>query len=379
MGFRFRKSFKIAPGIKLNVGKKGIGISAGTKGARVSVNSSGRVTKSLSIPGTGVSYVKSSKIGGKKSASKASKPSLPKAENTPPKPQNPSNGPQPPKTYRGLRILGIILVVCGLILTCTSIVQGLVSTAIGCAILHYRASKLNTDTRPFYRKRWQIVVAVMYVLLAVVGLTTPDSTTPVAITQIKLSSPDAIDLAVPDPMQIEYTYSPKDASAGEIEFNSSDLSVLTVEAMRVEDGKIVCQVTPLAAGQATLTCKSGDVSAPDVKLTITDPVAEQEAEAARQAAEQAEQERIAAEKAEQERIAAEQAEQERLAAEKAEQERIAAEQAAQAEQQSGGQTVYITPSGERYHLDPNCGGKNSYPVDISEVGGRTPCKKCAGG
>lgn len=42
-----------------------------------------------------------------------------------------------------------------------------------------------------------------------------------------------------------------------------------------------------------------------------------------------------------------------------------------------GRTVYITPYGERYHLDPDCGGKNSYSVSIDNVGGRTPCKKCA--
>ena len=44
MGFRFRKSFKIAPGVRVNIGKKSVGISAGVKGARVSVNSNGRVT-----------------------------------------------------------------------------------------------------------------------------------------------------------------------------------------------------------------------------------------------------------------------------------------------------------------------------------------------
>lgn len=38
--------------------------------------------------------------------------------------------------------------------------------------------------------------------------------------------------------------------------------------------------------------------------------------------------------------------------------------------------VYITPSGKRYHYDPQCGGKNSYKVGINNVKGRTPCKKC---
>ena len=40
-------------------------------------------------------------------------------------------------------------------------------------------------------------------------------------------------------------------------------------------------------------------------------------------------------------------------------------------------TVYITPSGKRYHLNPTCGGKNSYAVSIDNVDGRTPCQKCA--
>lgn len=41
--------------------------------------------------------------------------------------------------------------------------------------------------------------------------------------------------------------------------------------------------------------------------------------------------------------------------------------------------VYKTPTGKRYHLDPDCGGKNSnettlkYALNI----GLTPCKKCA--
>ena len=41
MGLRFRKSIKIAPGVKMNIGKKSVGISVGTKGARMSINSSG--------------------------------------------------------------------------------------------------------------------------------------------------------------------------------------------------------------------------------------------------------------------------------------------------------------------------------------------------
>ena len=51
MGLRFRKSIKIGNGAKLNINKKSVGLSVGGKGARYSVNSSGRRTKSVGIPG----------------------------------------------------------------------------------------------------------------------------------------------------------------------------------------------------------------------------------------------------------------------------------------------------------------------------------------
>ena len=70
MGLRFRKSIKLGKNTRLNVGKKSVGISTGVKGARVSFNSSGRRTKSVGIPGTGLSYVSTS--GGRKKSSRRS-------------------------------------------------------------------------------------------------------------------------------------------------------------------------------------------------------------------------------------------------------------------------------------------------------------------
>lgn len=63
MATRFRKSVKIAPGVRLNVNKGSVGISAGVKGARVSANSNGRVTRSVGIPGTGLYDVETVKSG----------------------------------------------------------------------------------------------------------------------------------------------------------------------------------------------------------------------------------------------------------------------------------------------------------------------------
>lgn len=63
---RFKKSKKIAPGVKLNVSNKSVGVSVGGKGVHHSVSSSGRKTTTVSAPGTGLSYVKTSGGGSRK-------------------------------------------------------------------------------------------------------------------------------------------------------------------------------------------------------------------------------------------------------------------------------------------------------------------------
>ena len=57
MAFRIRKSFKIAPGIRLNVSKSGLSTSIGGKGTTVNLSKRGTKVTS-SIPGTGISTSK---------------------------------------------------------------------------------------------------------------------------------------------------------------------------------------------------------------------------------------------------------------------------------------------------------------------------------
>ena len=47
MGLGFRKSFKLAPGLRLNVSKRGFGVSAGPRGAKLSANMRGQRRASL--------------------------------------------------------------------------------------------------------------------------------------------------------------------------------------------------------------------------------------------------------------------------------------------------------------------------------------------
>ena len=60
MGIRFRKTINLGGGLKLNLNKKSAGLSFGSKGARFSVNSDGRKTTSIGIPGTGLYWTKTS-------------------------------------------------------------------------------------------------------------------------------------------------------------------------------------------------------------------------------------------------------------------------------------------------------------------------------
>lgn len=51
------------------------------------------------------------------------------------------------------------------------------------------------------------------------------------------------------------------------------------------------------------------------------------------------------------------------------------------ENQTNSRTVYITPTGKRYHYDNNCNDGTYIPSTLAEAQamGLTPCKKCAGG
>jgi hypothetical protein len=71
MGLRFRRSVRIAKGVRLNISTKSVGISAGTRGARISTNSRTGTRVTVGVPGTGLSH--SQKVGGGKKRRTASR------------------------------------------------------------------------------------------------------------------------------------------------------------------------------------------------------------------------------------------------------------------------------------------------------------------
>ena len=84
MGTRFRRSFKVAAGVRVNLNKKSASISFGPKGLKHTVSTTGKSHTTVGIPGTGLSYTTSS--GGKSGAQQGAV-SIPTAQ----RPTSPKN------------------------------------------------------------------------------------------------------------------------------------------------------------------------------------------------------------------------------------------------------------------------------------------------
>jgi hypothetical protein len=326
MGFRFRKSFKIAPGVRVNVGKKSIGISAGVKGARVSVNSSGRKTTTVGLPGTSLSYSKTEKIGGRKTTTRSAS-----SNNAQPiRPDLPPAQPLEEKKKKGC---------CGCAVY--AFIALLIIGALGSCIGGTEDKDKQTDTAN-------------------------DSTQAAVITQLTLTGDPIAEIDLGSSQTLTYTVDPSDfaMTADAVYATTSDSEVLAVSAECLSDpARVEVTLTGKAAGTADYTVRAADSDVQQTgQVTVHDRAAEQaaaEAEA-KAKAEQEAAEKAAAEKAAQEQAAA--------AAQQAAQEQAAAQQS---------ETVYVTPSGKRWHRSASCAGKNARAVTMDQVGSRTPCKKCA--
>lgn len=55
MGWNFRKSIRLAPGLRINLGKRGASVTVGKRGLTTTFGSSGTRT-TVGLPGTGISY-----------------------------------------------------------------------------------------------------------------------------------------------------------------------------------------------------------------------------------------------------------------------------------------------------------------------------------
>lgn len=83
MGFRARKSFKVMPGVRMTVTPRGVSTSVGVNGARITASSRGRVTRTVGIPGSGLSHTKTVRQGGSRPSPARAPAPLPVAPKPP--------------------------------------------------------------------------------------------------------------------------------------------------------------------------------------------------------------------------------------------------------------------------------------------------------
>lgn len=384
MGLRFRKSFKIAPGVKLNINKKSTSVTFGTRGAHYTINSNGKRTKSVGIPGTGISYVETSE--GKPLHTPTPKPDSPQSDSN-----LPENGGKKNKGCL-MYLLYLLLILVAFFMIPILWIPGILVTA-------FFAIRKNPDKK---KKRKRTLISGFITLFSfILFLNWPSSLEEL---QVNLQKQQ---FEITEKVSLDLEGSPEDAEISSLEISDNDIA-----SVKYKDGKAT--LTFKKEGTASIYfIANGTIKSDKETITVIDPVAEAKREQAKKEAEEkkkAEQE--AKRKAEEEaRIKAEQEAKQKAEEEariKAEQEaqrqaeeqaRIKAEQEAQrqaalaAQQQNAqqsqsssqqqvqtGGTVYWVASGEVYHSTPDCPtlgrSKNIYSGSIAESGKSRPCKVC---
>ena len=361
MGLRFRKSFKVAPRVKLNLNKE---------------------TKNIKIPGTGLYYTETS--SGRKDSD--------------PPPIPPEGNPGLNASPNNKKKRGCLFYFLALLAICFAI--ALYSFAWIPAIGFLIYFIIKKDLYGTQRRNIAISAAVFTTSLIIFALLGSSSDSPESIHADW--GKDTFDVS--ETAEVKITASPSDA-----DINSLELSSNNIAELNYADGKAV--ITVKKPGEAALFFTANhDIDSNTVKISVTDKAAERETklkaeEEARIKAEQeaqakAEEEaRIKAEqeaqaKAEEEaRIKAEQEAQAKAEEEariKAEQEAQAAEQARIAQEQAAAQaaaqqpqetSVWLSATGSKYHSIPDCGNMNpdkARQVSLSEAQsmGYEPCKNC---
>lgn len=173
MGLRYRKSIKIAPGVRLNINKKSASVSVGGKGLRYTVNSNGRKTKTVGIPGTGLSYSETS--SGKKSTTLRRTADSDIVRQTSPAPSAAEKQQKPPKIQAdilytdpadiGNVILGVFLLIAAFFISGFSWPLAIVVALLAAwCFLSYASYKAHPDDpkyiTPEQLERWRGLLGI---------------------------------------------------------------------------------------------------------------------------------------------------------------------------------------------------------------------------
>lgn len=338
MGLRFRKSIKIAPGVKINLNKKSTSVTFGGKGVHYTASSTGKKTASVGIPGTGISYTKTTG-----QSSKQKKTSEGGSQPMPTAPQSNFQDPDHKKWYQKTGWIIALL------------------------ILFFPVGLFLMWKYTNWKKSIKGIITAIILIFALSGIASPDN-----LEQITLSADTGQTYDINKKISIKATTTPTDYELSSDDFKCSggkiNIDKQSISFVATKDGsyKIWAEHDGIKSNNLTL------------KVEDKEAIAKQK--------EKEEQERLAAEKAQKE--AEEKAAQEAAAKAKAEAEAAAQAQAqtevqqqaqaASQAQQDNDPIVYITNTGGKYHR-AGCRFLKQSQIEkhLSEVkGSYEPCGVC---
>lgn len=335
MGLRFRKSIKIAPGVKINLNKKSTSVTFGGKGVHYTASSTGKKTASVGIPGTGISYTKTTG-----QSSKQKKTSEGGSQPMPTAPQSNFQDPDHKKWYQKTGWIIALL------------------------ILFFPVGLFLMWKYTNWKKSIKGIITAIILIFALSGIASPDN-----LEQITLSADTGQTYDINKKISIKATTTPTDYELSSDDFKCSggkiNIDKQSISFVATKDGsyKIWAEHDGIKSNNLTL------------KVEDKEAIAKQK--------EKEEQERLAAEKAqkEAEEKAAQEAAEAQAKAEAEAQAQAEAQQQAQAAtqaQQNNDPTVYITNTGGKYHR-AGCRFLKQSQIEkhLSEVKGvYEPCGVC---
>lgn len=173
MGLRYRKSIKLAPGVKINLNKKSASVTIGGKGYHKTFNSNGQTTTSVNLPVKGLSYTdrKSNTSSKQKitaaagSSSPASSPASVKATQTPKEKKVAVQAVLSDPPTAGVAVVGFFIIVVGFFASGSSIPFGIIIALFGAYLIYaYIAHKKHPDSGKYISEyqlaRWQQLLSV---------------------------------------------------------------------------------------------------------------------------------------------------------------------------------------------------------------------------
>lgn len=215
----------------------------------------------------------------------------------------------------------------------------------------------------------------------------------IEITNLKFKESE-IDIDIKESKAIVLEMIPENANIENLEFCTSNNQIATLEKSDIENTKntVTLKIQPISEGNCEIFVKSINGIESNkviVKIIDNERIEKEKKEAEEQAKKEAEEQAKKQAEEQAKKEAEEQAKKQSQST--TTQKNNSSSQTTSTPPSTGsstsqgnsnnshGKTVYRTPSGKRYHFDPDCGGKNSYSTTLDSAisAGLTPCQKCA--